>query len=536
MLGLQRIHRVVKQTAPVTKRFFGGGAAPSPAPAVSSVSAAAQRTASVLATSSPSVVDESAAPPAESSLWQSWFGTKSKYKSIPLNQVYPTAPIPTTTSLPVLDPDAHVTTLPNGLRIVTKAHFSPIASVGVFIDAGSRYEANHHLAGLPHFFEFLALKSTKNRSDFRLIRDLQKLGVNIMMSAQREHIIYAGDVARHNVDQLVGTLADLIQYHALDPTEISATQDLYAHETAQRDERADITISEAIHEAAYFNNTLGLPLIAPPTNIGNFNRDTIQNFLKTYFTPKRMVISGVGVDHAELVDLVSRAFVDLPADTLDISSRQPAQYTGGEVRMHQRGRDGPAHFALAFETASWHSPDLIPMCLLQTIMGGGGSFSQGGPGKGMHTRLYSNVLNQHGWVESANSSDSIFSDTALFILYGSTRPDKMADLVNVLTQEALGMTGPIDPLSLQRAKNALKSGISLQYESRGAILEDIGRQIMLYGKVRGVDEICKQIDATKAEDIIRVAKKILSSKPSVAGFGDLSSMPRYDHIERLLRQ
>lgn len=32
--------------------------------------------------------------------------------------------------------------------------------------------------------------------------------------------------------------------------------------------------------------------------------------------------------------------------------------------------------------------DLVPITLLQTLMGGGSMFSAGGPGKGMYSRLY----------------------------------------------------------------------------------------------------------------------------------------------------
>lgn len=39
--------------------------------------------------------------------------------------------------------------------------------------------------------------------------------------------------------------------------------------------------------------------------------------------------------------------------------------------------------------------DFIPLCVLNLMMGGGGSFSAGGPGKGMYTRLYRNVLNRY---------------------------------------------------------------------------------------------------------------------------------------------
>lgn len=62
-------------------------------------------------------------------------------------------------------------------------------------------------------------------------------------------------------------------------------------------------------------------------------------------------------------------------------------YTGGEARVDM---NVPAsHLAIAFETpGGWNGKDLVPLTVLQTILGGGGSFSTGGPGKGMYTRLY----------------------------------------------------------------------------------------------------------------------------------------------------
>lgn len=54
-----------------------------------------------------------------------------------------------------------------------------------------------------------------------------------------------------------------------------------------------------------------------------------------------------------------------------------------------------AHVVLALEGVSHQDPDFIPVCVLNMMMGGGGSFSAGGPGKGMYTRLYTNVLNRY---------------------------------------------------------------------------------------------------------------------------------------------
>ena len=53
-----------------------------------------------------------------------------------------------------------------------------------------------------------------------------------------------------------------------------------------------------------------------------------------------------------------------------------------------------AHLVVGLEAVGHQDPDFIPLCVLNMMMGGGGSFSAGGPGKGMYTRLYTNVLNR----------------------------------------------------------------------------------------------------------------------------------------------
>jgi len=44
------------------------------------------------------------------------------------------------------------------------------------------------------------------------------------------------------------------------------------------------------------------------------------------------------------------------------------------------------------------------------MMGGGASFSAGGPGKGMYTRLYQNILNRHHYVQAASVFNAFYND------------------------------------------------------------------------------------------------------------------------------
>lgn len=53
-----------------------------------------------------------------------------------------------------------------------------------------------------------------------------------------------------------------------------------------------------------------------------------------------------------------------------------------------------AHMVIGLESCSPNHDDFVPFCVLNMLLGGGGSFSAGGPGKGMYSRLYLNVLNR----------------------------------------------------------------------------------------------------------------------------------------------
>jgi len=482
---------------------------------------------------------ESAAPSYTPSIMERLFSS-SKASRIPMDTPWPAVSVQAVAAAagdaPRVDVSApaQISTLPSGIRVATLNSASPIASVGVFVDGGSRFETPE-TNGITHFLELMSLKSTVNRSDFRLVRDMLKLGANVSASSGREHLIYSADCLTEHVPHVLGTLGDVIQHHAFDAQEIAEEREKYHAAAEQRDAVMDLRIMEAVHEAAYNGTGLGLSLYAPAHNLDSFTHEALKSFTRQLFVPKRMVVSAVGVDHAELVSLTNEVFNSLPAG--EGLQKQPAVYTGGEVRMHKRSSEGSGltHFALAFETASWHHKDLVAMCVLQMMMGGGGSFSAGGPGKGMYSRLYSHVLNKYDWAESCTCFNSIFTDTSLFGIYGTCLPDKAGALADVMSKELLRMAGPIDATELARAKNQLRSAVYMQLESRTLKLEDIGRQVITYGKVQTAADISAQIDAVTAEDIARVAKDMLKTPVTIAAAGDLTSLPRYEQIQRAFK-
>jgi len=466
---------------------------------------------------------EMTAPPPAQGIMESFF-SKSSMPAVPLDTPFPDLP---PLSEATAQHQTEVTTLPSGLRVVSCDSNNPIASVAAFVDSGSRYETPEN-AGSAHFLEYFAFKSTKQRSDFKLVRDMLEIGANVLCATSREHTVYAADTLREHTPAVVNTLADVMQNLSFDYDELHEAIPAYKANVAEKMAgEPETQIMEAIHAAAYHNNTLGLPLYAPED--ASFTKEALEAHMKTFYTADRMVVSGVGVHHDDLVKMVEMEFRGLNSGLAPPTEK--ANYTGGDIRLHN-AEEHLTHVALAFETADWHSKDLVAMCMLQMMMGGGGSFSAGGPGKGMYSRLYQNLLNQHHWIESANSFNSIHSDSSIFGIYGTSAPDQAGNLVDMLSREFVKMTGEVDATELSRAKNQLKSSVNMQLEVRGLQLEDLGRQLMTYGLIHTPAELCAKIDAVQAADIQRVASDMLKTPVSVAVHGNTAHVPRYDVIAR----
>ncbi|KAH8372669.1 hypothetical protein KR009_002386 [Drosophila setifemur] len=459
-----------------------------------------------------------------------------------------------------------VTTLSNGLRIASEPRYGQFCTVGLVIDSGPRYEVAYP-SGVSHFLEKLAFNSTVNfPNKDAILKELEKNGGICDCQSSRDTLIYAASIDSRALDSVTRLLADVTLRPTLSEQEVGLARRAVNFELetlGMRPEQEPI-LMDMIHSAAYRDNTLGLPKLCPLENLDLIDRKVLMNYLKYHHSPKRMVIAGVGVslfllfflivgkwapfqvDHDELVDHVKRYFVEDKAiwETEGLDDLGPtqvdtsiSQYTGGLIKEQceipiyaAAGLPELAHVVLGFEGCSHQDKDFVPLCVLNIMMGGGGSFSAGGPGKGMYSRLYTKVLNRFHWMYSATAYNHAYADTGLFCIHGSAPPQHMNDMVEVLTREMMGMAADPGREELMRSKIQLQSMLLMNLESRPVVFEDVGRQVLVTGHRKRPEHFIKEIDSVTAADIQRVAQRLLSSPPSVAARGDIQHLPEMSNI------
>ena len=90
---------------------------------------------------------------------------------------------------------------------------------------------------------------------------------------------------------------------------------------------------------------------------------------------------------------------------------------------------------------------------------------------------------------------------------------------------------------LDWARNMLNCNVLTQLESRLVLFEDIGRQILTYGKREDAMTMCAKIDAVTKEDIREVVRKALKKPPTLSTVGiDIKNVPTVEEMTQWLGQ
>lgn len=445
--------------------------------------------------------------------------------------------------------DYALTTLDNGVKVATSnvpGHFS---ALGLYVNAGSRYENNLN-KGCTHIVDRLSFKSTTHLSGLEMQSKLELLGGNYQCSSSRETMMYQASVFNKDLNKMFDLLVDTVRNPALTDEEIFEQKQIADYEISEVWNKTDLILPELLHQVAYSNETLGSPLLCPREQIPNINKYMISDYRNKFYNPENITAAFVGVKHEEAVKLTTQYFNDMTSKAPYEKKLKNSHYTGGEMCIPSSpvygGLPELCHMQIAFEGLPIDHPDIYTLATLQTLLGGGGSFSAGGPGKGMYSRLYTKVLNIYGFVENCVAFNHAYSDSGLFGISLSCVPQAAHVMGELLAQQLSNtFTTGAEKLTdeeINRAKTQLKSSLLMNLESKIVELEDLGRQVSLNGKKVPVQEMIEKINNVTAEDIRRVAETVFTGKVENAGKGSgkatvvmQGAREKFGDIEQILK-
>lgn len=422
----------------------------------------------------------------------------------------------------IVSKDAKVTKMQNGLMVVTLENHSPVSRVGVLYNAGSRRE-DHVNRGITHYMRTLAMMSSKKATGFGIARNIQQIGGNLTCTTTREQMIYSVEFLRDKSDIALENLSHIATSPAFKRWEISDIQPRLKFDLDHLHHTPHANLIEMIHQAAY-RESLGNSLYIPPHNITKITLQQLEEFVASHYSSKNAVLVGVGVDHEELSAFGKKLFLN--ASKEQTPSQLPSSYSAGELR--EENGSPLTYITCVTEGVSLNDSDLIPLSILQHAIGTTPHTKYPSPTTNQLYKAASPVAKQPFALSCINSS---YSDSGLFglnvVCNGKDVSQILKAVVGVMGSYA---KGKITNEDLVQAKAGLKASVCMHNESAQDTLEALGQEVLMTGQALSLQQVLGAVDKVTLDDVVRVSKKVITGKPSMACIGDLSHTPYIDEL------
>jgi len=412
-----------------------------------------------------------------------------------------------------------LTTLPNGLRIVThRMDTVETVSLGLWVDVGTRHE-RPEVNGVAHMLEHMAFKGTKTRSARAIAEEIEAVGGQLNAHTGREFTAFHSSVLKADVGLAVDLIADILQNSVFDEAELARERVVIAQEIGEASDIPDDAIFDSFQETAFPDQPLGRPILGKAEIIARIARNEIVDYLSLHYAAPHMVVAAAGnLDHVEFVARVGEAFAGLPSHTSGDGTAPPI-YKGGE---HREVRDlEQAHLVLGFEGLSYADPDFFAQQVLSTLLGGG-----------MSSRLFQEVRESRGLAYTIYSWAASYTDTGLFGVYAGTGEEQLSELVPLVCDEINKVTRAVGQAELARARAQMKAGMLMSLESTYSRCEQLARQLHIYRRPLEISEIVAKIDAVDEAAVRRVAARIVATTPTLSALGAIDGLESYEKIAK----
>jgi predicted Zn-dependent peptidase len=292
--------------------------------------------------------------------------------------------------------------------------------------------------------------------------------------------------------------------------DVDPEREVVLEEIAMYEDDPQDTVFDVLGVSVFGDHPLGRPIIGRAPVIRDTPVDAIAAFHARRYVPSSVVVAAAGsVDHDQVVELAERTLGGLRAgETAPVPDPAPA-LPQARVRFQAKETE-QVHVCLGAPGLPRGDERRYAIRVLDAIFGGLSS-----------SRLFQSVREERGLAYAVYSFAGNFTDTGQVGLYVGTRPDNLAQAMEVVGSELERLRDqPATEDELARARENVKARVVLALESSSARMNRLGSAMLYDLPLLEPDEIVARFDAVQMDDLRALTDELWApERLSAAGIG-----------------
>ena len=405
------------------------------------------------------------------------------------------------------DPATQVTTLANGVRVVTlEMPWLESASVSVFVRAGSRNE-DARIGGVSHFVEHMAFKGTETRDGRQVNVDAERLGAEVNAHTDKDHTAYHLRGRAADAVSFVEMLGDIVLHGTYPADELERERQVILQEFVEDDDDPMSIAFRQFDRCCYGAQPFAQPVLGTRASIEALTRDDLLGYVRRHYTGANLIVGAAGrIDAPAVRRAAEVAFGAVPAGTVNVV---PAPVWQGGIRLRRIADAQQSHLVLGYPLPGHNANDpagLVAAALL---------------GEGMSSPLMHEIREKRGLVYYAACSADVVDDCGEFVIEASTAPEHLEPVLAEVRRLLVAHAGAVAPEDLARARNQIAVRRLRALERPWKRLEDAALDLYEFGHVRAPAQLAARVDAVTPEAVRAAFARMLARPVALAVAGTI---------------
>src|SRR6202167_1485071 len=220
--------------------------------------------------------------------------------------------------IPPMPPGARLTTLENGLVVITREdHSAPVVSAQAWCQTGSISEGKWMGAGLSHVLEHMLFKGTSTRPGSRIDQEVQGAGGYMNAYTSFDRTVYHINVPNTGAWTAIDILCDIMQNATLPADELAKELDVIRREMDMNQDDPGRRAGRRLFESAYTKSPYRFTIIGYPDIFNTLKPEDILGYYREQYAPNNIFFVVTGdIKSTEATDQIRQAFAKSKAKSL----------------------------------------------------------------------------------------------------------------------------------------------------------------------------------------------------------------------------